>query len=81
VLRKRVSQILFLDDNLSNAPDFDNLASSYAGSRIAAGRIARFTRALSRFVTVALTGSYDPPLKRGTLLYAVWTFLSDITSD
>ena len=40
--RRRVSQILFLDDHLSNAPDFDIKASSFVGSRIAAGRIATF---------------------------------------
>jgi len=43
--RKIVSQILFQDDNLSDAPDFDRWTSSPVGSRIAAGRIARFTRA------------------------------------
>jgi len=40
------------------------------------GGLPRFTRALSRFVTVALTSGYPYRFTSITLLYAVWTFLS-----
>src|SRR5256886_8316764 len=42
VPRRIVSQILFLGDNLTNAPYLGRKASSLTMSWIAAGRIARF---------------------------------------
>ena len=74
--RRRISQILLSRftsgikptcDNLSNAPDFNKRASSSVGSRIAAGRIARFTPVPygTGLVSVALTLSCDRPVYTG----------------